>query len=219
MTTNFRSGDYLGRKPEVAGMKVGAAALVMLLERYRQALLDPFATVPDAHRLMYFLEAAGEPLQLSFREQPYRPYAWDLHETLYAGEGRLWSGYGDGSNEGVRQLEILPGAVGEAGAFLAKAPDTRARLARVFDLMCGFESAFGLELLTTVHWTATDETECITRDEVVQNIGLEQRDRASEVSDETEVQFSSQQIILAFNVLQDKQWIEEASRALQLTRM
>ena len=39
-----------------------------------------------------------------------------------------------------------------AAKFLEDAPETRSRLADVQALLDGFESPWGLELLTTVHW-------------------------------------------------------------------
>ena len=45
-----------------------------------------------------------------------------------------------------KQLELVPGAVSDAKAFLEKHPDTRARFDRVARLVAGFESSFGLEL-------------------------------------------------------------------------
>ena len=49
----------------------------------------------------------------------------------------------------------MPGAVVDAQAKLKDAPETQARFERVTDLVEGFESPFGLELLATVHWVAT----------------------------------------------------------------
>ena len=47
-------------------MTAGRAALVGLLDRYLLGLLDPFVTLLEAHKLMYFMQAAGEPLELRF---------------------------------------------------------------------------------------------------------------------------------------------------------
>ncbi len=68
-------------------------------------------------------------------------------------EGHLVSGYADGGDNPEKQLELVPGAVEEAEHFLKKlSADTRARFDRVADLVAGFETPFGLELLATVHW-------------------------------------------------------------------
>ena len=44
----------------------------------------------------------------------------------------------------------------EADAFLAEDSESRARLQAVSELIEGFETPYGMELLATVHWVATD---------------------------------------------------------------
>ncbi len=58
----------------------------------------------------------------------------------------------------VNELELVPGAVTDANRFLEEHPDVRARFERVADLVAGFESSFGLELLSTVHWVIARES-------------------------------------------------------------
>ena len=41
--------------------------------------------------------------------------------------------------------------------FLAHHPETRNRYERVVELIDGFETPYGLELLATTHWVATHE--------------------------------------------------------------
>jgi hypothetical protein len=47
--------------------------------------------------------------------------------------------------------------VEQAESFLGTHGDSRERFERVCDLAQGFESAYGMELLATVHWVATQE--------------------------------------------------------------
>ena len=51
----------------------------------------------------------------------------------------------------------VPGAVRDAESFLEAHPATHERFDRVVRLVDGFETPFGLELLATVHWVATQE--------------------------------------------------------------
>ena len=51
----------VNRSTDVPEMTGGRAALVGLLDRYLHGLLDPFVTLLEAHKLMYFMQAAGEP--------------------------------------------------------------------------------------------------------------------------------------------------------------
>ena len=51
----------------------------------------------------------------------------------------------------VNRLELAPGDLEDSGKSLIRSPRTRERLDRVVDLVTGFQSAFGLELLSTVY--------------------------------------------------------------------
>src|SRR5699024_5450029 len=87
----------------------------------------------------------------------YGPYAENLRHVLNAIEGHYVSGYADGGDAPDKHLELVPGAAEEAGAFLNQHADSRSRYERVTRLVEGFESPYGLELLSTVHWVATQE--------------------------------------------------------------
>lgn len=133
-------------------MTPGRAALVGLMDRYLRGLLDPFVTLLEVHKLLYFMQVAGKLLKLKFAKGPYGPYAENLRYVLNAVEGHLIAGYADGRDAPDKQLELVSGALDVALTFLADRPDTQARFDRVSDLVEGFESSFGLELLATVHW-------------------------------------------------------------------
>ena len=72
---------------EVPTMTAGRAALVELMHRYLGGLLDPFVTLLEVHKLMYFMQEAGEPLRLKYQKAPYGPYAENLRHVLHAIEG------------------------------------------------------------------------------------------------------------------------------------
>ena len=106
---------------------------------------------------MYFMQEAGEPLSLRYVKAPFGPYAENLRQVLTRIEGQLVSGYADGGDAPDKQLELIPGAVEQATAFLQGHPETLERFLRVTDLVEGFETPFGMELLATVHWVAAHE--------------------------------------------------------------
>lgn len=95
----------------VPSMTAGRAALVELMSRYLGGLLDPFVTLLEVHKLMYFMQEAGEPLRLTYRKAPYGPYAENLRHVLHAIEGHFVSGYADGGDEPDKQLTLIPGAI------------------------------------------------------------------------------------------------------------
>ncbi len=142
---------------EVPAMTPGRAALVVLMNRYLAGLMDPFVTLVELQKLMYFMQEAGAPLRLNYVKHHYGPYADNLRHVLNAIEGHLVAGYHDGGDAPDKQLELVPSAVSDAEAFLTKDAVTKERFARVGRLVDGFETPFGLELLATVHWVATRE--------------------------------------------------------------
>ena len=79
-------------------MTPGRALMVELMACYLRGLLDPFVTLLEVQKLMYFAQVAGEPLKLKFEKGPYGPYADNLRHVLKSMEGHLVSGYVDGEN-------------------------------------------------------------------------------------------------------------------------
>jgi O-acetyl-ADP-ribose deacetylase (regulator of RNase III) len=180
----------------IPSMTPGRAALVSLMDRYLAGLMDPFVTLLEVHKLMYFMQEAGEPLRLRYVPAPYGPYAENLRHVLQTIEGYYVSGYGDGGDAPQKLLQLVPGAIADAKTFLAAHPDTHARFERVAGLVEGFETPFGLELLSTVHWVATREDVGSDDELVARTYAWADRKR----------QYSPQQILLARRVLAEKGW-------------
>lgn len=191
------------RSSDVPKMTPGRAALIMLMDRYLAGLLDPFVTLLELHKLMYFLQEAGEPVKLKYKAAHYGPYAENLRHVLNAIEGHMVLGYADGGDAPDKQLEIVPQALDDARSFLEREETTRSHLARVSDLVEGFESPFGLELLSTVHWGVTRE-EPRSTDELVSKIHAWNTHKR---------QFSKRQVHLALDVLSRKGWCTAPSEA------
>lgn len=132
-------------------MTPARALFIKLMDAY--SALDYSRTLLEVQKLAYFLQEAGEPLRLKYEAGHYGPYAPNLNKVLEAMEGHFLRGYGD-SQKPDAEIELLPGAVEEASAFLAGRWDSLARLELVADLIEGFETPYGMELLATVHWVA-----------------------------------------------------------------
>jgi O-acetyl-ADP-ribose deacetylase (regulator of RNase III) len=134
------------------GMTPARAAVLALMGRYIETDYDYRLSLVEVQKLAYFLQHAGENLRLEYRAHYYGPYADNLRKALRNIEGHYTQGVGDGKNSPETPLELLPGAVDEARASLEQRPETLARLDRVAALIEGFETPFGMELLSTVHW-------------------------------------------------------------------
>jgi O-acetyl-ADP-ribose deacetylase (regulator of RNase III) len=188
------------RSTAVPKMTTGRAALVSLMSRYLGGLLDPTVSLLEVHKMMYFLQQAGEPLKLRYVQAPYGPYAENLRHVLREVEGHLVSGYADGGDAPDKQLAIVPGAAEEAEKFLTEHRETQTRLERVARLVDGYETAFGLELLSTVHWVMTQ------RRAVDENT----IERETYAWNPRKRQFSGTQIALAAEHMRREGWVADA---------
>ena len=190
----------MARNIEPPKMTAGRAALIGLMDRYLRGLLDPFVTLLEVHKLMYFMQCAGQPLKLKFTNAFYGPYAENLRHVLNEIEGHFISGYADGGDKPDKQLELVPGALEDADKILRRSPRVRERFEKVTDLVDGFESAFGLELLSTVHWVLEHEAPSSRDNLIASTYAWNERKRS----------FSHRQIELAADVLIEKGWVENA---------
>ena len=178
-------------------MTTGRAALVGLIRRYLDGLLDPSVTLLEVHKLLYFMQEAGEPLRLKFVQALYGPYAENLRHVLKAVEGYYLTGYADGGDSPTKELQLVPGAVEDAERVIAEDSNTSERMRRVADLVDGFETPFGLELLATVHWVA-NHSQSRSAEEIISG---------TYAWNERKKQFTERQIRLAHQVLSDKSWL------------
>jgi O-acetyl-ADP-ribose deacetylase (regulator of RNase III) len=133
-------------------MTISRALFVKVMHQYET--LSYRLTLLEVQKLMYFLQEAGEPLKLRFQAGLYGPYAANLNKVLERIEGHLIRGYGD-SQKPDTEIKLLPDAVKEADLFLNQHPLPVARVNRVSDLIQGFETPYGMELLSSVHWVCT----------------------------------------------------------------
>jgi hypothetical protein len=92
----------------------------------------------------------------------------------------------------------VPGAIDDAASFLQTHAETQDRLVKVSELVEGFESPFGLELLSTVHWVASREGAESLADILKMTYAWNERKR----------RFSERQIKVALDVLSQKEWIK-----------
>ena len=125
------------------------ALFIKLMSIYKE--LDYQLTLLEIQKLAYFLQEAGEDLNLKFEVGKYGPYADNLNKVLERLEGHYIRGYGDSQKPG-QDIELLPGAVQEATAFLKDKSESTQRLNIVASLIEGFETPYGMEMLASAHW-------------------------------------------------------------------
>jgi hypothetical protein len=195
--------------PKAPKMTEGRAALILLMQRYLSGLMDPFVTLLEVHKLLYFMQVSEEmhevekQRKLIYQKGPYGPYAENLSHVLKSVEGHYITGYADGGDDPTKQLEIIPGAIQDAKRFLANDADIKERFDRVAELVDGFETPFGLELLATVHWVMSREHASRT-EEIIHK---------THAWNEKKKKFTPEQIQIAQETLVSKGWTQESFKA------
>ena len=182
---------------KVPCMTIGRASLIALMRRYLRPVIDPAITLLELQKLMYFMQEAGELLKLNYEKAPYGPYAKTLSHVLNLIEGHFISGYLDGGDTPEKHLELNPKIIPLAETFLEQFPETLVRFERVTNLIQGFETSFGMELLSTVHWVITRE-EATSIDLTIQKV--------HEWSPRKKM-FSKAHITIASNTLIQQKWV------------
>jgi len=178
-------------------MTPARALFIKLMNQY--GALNYRRTLLEIQKLGYFLQESGEPLRLRFEAGLYGPYAVNLNKVLELMEGHFIRGYGD-SQKPDAEIELLPGAVEAADDFLVDYPESVSRLSGVSELIQGFETPYGMDLLSTVHWVCTHgETKASTPDTAVEAVhGWNERKRDM---------FRQDHIHVAYNRLKELSWI------------
>ena len=184
-------------------LTTNTAALVSAIDQYSHAAL--LVSLIEIHKLMYFLQEAGEDLKLRYQAKCYGPYADNLRHVLKSLEGHQLEGFGDGSKK-VREAEpitVLPGGAREASEALTENHQIAQRIQRVLELVEGYESAYGLELLASVHWMAArkgnvDDLSGVTK-------------RVQSWSQRKQRMFTAQHIESAWQRLHDHGWLATAA--------
>lgn len=197
------AAEEMVKNRKVPEMTSGRAALIELVAQYLKGLLDPIVTLLEVHKLMYFLQASGENLRLNYTKGTFGPYSENLRHVLNAIEGHLISGYADGGDKPDKRLKLIPGAYESASEFLETQKNTIKNLERVADLVQGFETPFGMELLSTVHWVVVNE-KAASKEDVITKV---------HAWGERKKQFTPRQILIAVDVLSKKKWVDVSSWA------
>ena len=178
-------------------MTASRALFIKLMNQY--GALSYRRTLLEVQKLGYFLQEAGEPLRLRFEAGLYGPYAANLNKVLELMEGHFMRGYGD-SQRPDAEIELLPGAVEAADDFLTDHRESVSRLTRVAELIQGFETPYGMELLSTVHWVCTHSSPNATTANAAIQFVRDWNERKREM-------FRPEHIRVAYERLRELSWI------------
>jgi hypothetical protein len=171
---------------------------ISAIDRY--SVLAYQVTLLEVQKLAYFLQESGETLRLRYVKARFGPYAENLNRVLETLEGHYIHGY-DGERSPEKEIALAEGATDEAKVFLASQADALARLARVGRLIEGFETPYGMELLSSIHFVATHEPKPATNAE--EAVGL-----VHAWIDRKKVLFKPEHIRVAWEHLRAEEWVK-----------
>lgn len=173
----------------------------------RAALLKLFAAYEawgeyigrlEAQKIAYFLQNAGMDLELDFKKSQYGPYADALNHVLKRLEGYYFEGYGDMSTNS--RIRVMPETYEQVDSYLEDHSELREVLERAERVTAGFESRYGMELLSTVHWVANrDGAEDL--DSVLEAVG--------QWSPHKKYSFSEEHVRKAWQHLVEEDWVPD----------
>lgn len=193
--------------PEAKTMPIGTkrphltfarALLLKLMEQY--SVLSYSLTLLEIQKLAYFMQESGEALRLKYKAGHYGPYAENLNKVLQVLEGHFTRGCGSSARPD-QEVEIIDGSLNEADDFLASHKDHhQARLEKVASLIEGFESPYGMELLSSVHWLATHATPTASN-------GHEAAYQLKAWNERKAKMFNEKHVHIAWKRLEDQGWL------------
>ena len=142
------------RKPKLTAVR---AMVVALLNRY--TVLGYELTLLEAQKLVYFLQRFGENLQLDFKKDKYGPYTHKLTHVLNDMDGHYLFGMKEITAKPFDTITINKKEMEEINKFIDDNCniEQKQRLESVYNLIEGFESPLGMELLATVDFVINVE--------------------------------------------------------------
>jgi O-acetyl-ADP-ribose deacetylase (regulator of RNase III) len=141
------------------------ALVLTLFERYM--ILGYDITLLEAQKLTYFLQRFGENLKLNYTENTYGPYARNLDYLLNYLDGHFIKGMRHRDIKPFDKIELIEEKRKEISECIKNncTVDQKERLKKVSDLIEGFESPLGMELLATVDFIINKNREIIDNEE------------------------------------------------------
>ena len=159
------------RKPKKkANVTPVRAMFLSTFEKYKE--LGFQLSFIEAHKLIYFLQRFGEPLNLSFEKNRYGPYSYVIDHMLYDVEGTFLKGTKFKDAKPKDNIYLVDENFDEIHEFveIELTQEQKNRLNFVYEFIEGFESPLGLELLATVDYVIRDSKSTISKEELITRI-------------------------------------------------
>lgn len=110
----------------------------------------------EVQKLVYFINLLMKNSKLKYEKAPYGPYCANLHNAIDNLSGYYITGLKDGTE--MNHINLCEGIPAEVDDFIAKSTeDLSQHVEKIKQIISGFETPFGMELLGTVHWVVVQE--------------------------------------------------------------
>jgi len=156
-------------KSEISRLTKPRALVLALINRYRQ--LGYEISLLEIQKLAYFLQRMGQTdLKLNYQQFHYGPYAHNLQHLLHQLEnGYLITNKSILDSKPLDVVFLNIEQIDNIQAFIEKecSQAEKLRLKQVEQLINGYESPFGLELLSTVDWIIKENRESVLEPQLI----------------------------------------------------
>lgn len=150
-------------------VKLTPARAMMLSVLYDLVRNGEFVSEFAAEKVVYFLQRFGakDVFKLEFKPNFYGPYSGKVRHVLYYLNGSYLMGYSSKDKKPFEELNLIMEAEKEVEDFLRLPENTRYKeiVLKTKKFLSGFYSPFGLELLSTVDYIASQKG--ITKEEEI----------------------------------------------------
>lgn len=166
---NIKATLQDGPAPKEAKLTQARAMLMYALFQYERS--GEYASLFVANKLAYLLQRMGENLKLKFIPYHYGPYSQQIEHVLYYLNGVYLTGFEQKTAKPFEPLVLNYDRYTEIEQFVKNnlTNEQLERLRNLSSLTEGFESAFALELLTSVDFLTLDAPNAST-EELMQKI-------------------------------------------------
>jgi O-acetyl-ADP-ribose deacetylase (regulator of RNase III) len=138
-------------KPKTS-VKLTTSNVLVLAAFEKYLILGYELTLLEAHKLAYFIQRFGQNLKLIHKKDQYGPYSTNLSYLLNYLDGFYIEGMKHKDAKPFDHINLIMSRFDEIHDFIDKncKPEQKEILMKVSELIEGFESPVGMELLSTV---------------------------------------------------------------------
>jgi len=142
------------RQPTADAQKLTPSRAMLLAAMRAYSSLGYSLSLIEVQKLAYFLQRLGEPLKLNFVKGQYGPFASNLGHVLQRMDGAYLRGMAYKEAKPFAELTLMEEKFPEVEAYIAQylTDQQKEQVAHLTQLIEGFESPLGMELLATVDY-------------------------------------------------------------------